>query len=433
MKDTLVIRLPHPTLDHNSLIQWLLFDEKQQKIDGTSTVLAELANVVNQLSGNYRVCVIAPAEDVLLTQANIPSRQLKQVRQALPFMVEELIARDIETVHLATPIPLDLSRDCIDVAVVQHTVLIHWLDMLHSNGLSPTSITVDVVCVPRDEASWSVIVDEQRMLIRTDDQAGLCCELDDRQMLLGSLLKALEQDSAATPVKPIIHLIDTRGGEVSEQLITQLAEFINEQFPAFEVKQTHYLEDSGEVLASYYLNHFDQTLNLLQGGYRVGNDRQSFWPRWRMAASIAAIGLLSYLLVNVASGFYFTQQAKQLDQQAVALYKRLFPNERRVVSVKKQMQNHLRQQSNGGASNNFLPLLAQTARPLEGSMDNNLDVKQLRFNAARNNLQLEVQSQSIEQLDQLKQLLADVGLIVDINSATERDNDVISRLVVRKM
>lgn len=435
MKYSLVIRLPQAQIDHNTLVEWLLFDEQLQKTDGTVTVLSDIADAVAEHIEQYDVYVIAPAEDVLLTRVSIPSNQLKQVKQALPFMVEESLACDIETVHLALAENLDLNGGHIDVAVVAHSVLIHWLDMLHSNNLSPRAITVDVLCVPRDELSWSLVVDKQRLLIRTADDAGAACEITDIEMILSAMLRQCSSDiDQSGDIKPSIKLIDTRHAERASSLMVKVADYIHNNFPEFEVKQTQYQEESSELLACHYLREFDSTLNLLQGGYRVRSNTDTGFKRWSLVASIAAIGVASYLLVSLASGFYFSQQAKQLDSEAIALYKQLFPNEQRIVSPKKQMQNHLRLMGTSGGTEGFMPLVAQTAKQFAGASANEqLAVQQLRFDSDRNDLQLEVQGQSIEQLDQFKQLLADSGLSVDISSATEQDNRVVGRLIVRKM
>ncbi len=97
------------------------------------------------------------------------------------------------------------------------------------------------------------------------------------------------------------------------------------------------------------------------------------------------------------------------------------------------MQNYLR--ISGTSTNTaFLALLAETAKQL-GNQDSDLalTVNQLRFDSERGDLQFEVQSQSLDQLDQLKQQLANAGLQVDISSATEQDNIVMGRIVVRSL
>jgi general secretion pathway protein L len=432
MKDTLVIRLLQCDLDQDSLVEWVLFDEQQQKIDGTTTSLSELSGVADEQSDDYQVLVMVAVEDVLLTKISIPSTQMKQVKQALPFMVEEHLACEIENVHLVLPSPLDLSRGSIDVGVVQHSVLIHWLDLLHSNDLSPTGIAVDALCVPRDENAWSLIVDKNRLIFRTAETAGFASELGELEMMIRSVVKQFENSGES--IRPKINLIETRGGEVDQKLIPNIVNFIHNNYPDFEVTQTQYQEDCKELFAGVYLQDYSRTLNLLQGGYRINAGSQNNWQRWSVAASVAGVGLVAYLLITLASGFYFTQQAETLDRDAVALYKRLFPNERRVVSPKKQMQNHLNNISGGAGGGGFLPLIAQTATQFGSTKEKGkLAVQQLRFDSDRNDLQLEIQSQTIEQLDQFKQLLADSGLSVDINSATEQDNFVVGRLIVREM
>ena len=122
-----------------------------------------------------------------------------------------------------------------------------------------------------------------------------------------------------------------------------------------------------------------------------------------------------------------------MDAEAVLLYQQLFPNERRIVSPKKQMQNHIRL-SGGGKNSDFLPILASLASTLAADSDElKLIVDQLRFDGGSGELQIQLRSSSIEKLEQLKRKLEGIGLEADINSAAEQDDYVMGRLVVRRL
>src|SRR5690348_11441902 len=103
MTQHLVIQLDSARIDADSMIGWYLFDTAQRLERSGQTPLGELQN---ELGGAFRegeTLVLVPGGLVFLTAARIPSRQVRQIKQALPYMVEELIADNIEDVHLAIP------------------------------------------------------------------------------------------------------------------------------------------------------------------------------------------------------------------------------------------------------------------------------------------------------------------------------------------
>jgi general secretion pathway protein L len=431
MSDRLIIRLPQSELESSSTVDWRLYDAHDQTIDSGHSTINELEQSMLDYSEDVEVSVLVPAETVLLIQFTIPTRQLRQVKQALPFKVEEFIAEDIENVHIATPQPLKLVDGLVDVVVVQHQRLINWLDILLSHKLPPKNIVVDVLCLPFENNSWTLLIDNDRILIRSAELSGMVVAVDDIELILEGLLG--QAQSQTTAIMPRLNIISSATQANSQELSTRLATYIRETFPPYEIKESQYHEEITDVLAASVNANVVNNINLLQGGYSVNKHNESGWQQWKVAASIASLGLLSYLLLTLAGGWYFSSQAKHYDQQAVALYKELFPTIRRIVNPKKQMENYLRQTVSTNNSE-FLAVLAETAKQLGNpESGQELTVQQLRFDNQRGDLQFEVKSKSLDQLDQLKQRLADAGLSVDINSATEQDNAVMGRIVVRGM
>src|SRR5690606_12956509 len=119
---------------------------------------------------------------------------------------------------------------------------------------------------------------------------------------------------------------------------------------------------------------------------------------------------------------WFSWQADRTEANAVALYREIFPQERRVISPRKQMAAHLQ---GGAPTQSLLPLLAQAAGGLEGT-----GVEELRYRRERNRLQLQVRAPSREALERVQQQLGAGGLAVEINSAAEQGGDPVGRLVI---
>ena len=94
---------------------------------------AELVDPSAQwLSNPSNVVLIVPSEHVLGVNCEVPGRNVNQIRKALPFVVEEFVATDIEGMHLAhggiqrnSPVRCNL----IDRLLLGHVVdfiSLHW-------------------------------------------------------------------------------------------------------------------------------------------------------------------------------------------------------------------------------------------------------------------------------------------------------------------
>jgi general secretion pathway protein L len=419
MKQNLVLQISTAKLDANSSIKWFVFDTDAELRGSGETKLVQLQPTLTAVFSGGETLVLVPGELVLLTAVNIPSRQLRQIKQALPYMVEELIADNIEDVHLALPNIKPGDDQSMPVAVVGHHLLIDWLDQFYQYGIKPDWMCPDTLAVPWREHGRSFFVSGERVLYRDQRYSAQAFFLPQLDTYLGLLKTPASIDAiGALPRYQIA------GGSDCTVAVNQLSEAVAAQLQ-IEVSTTNYTEPGSEVLASNALLHRDDLINLLQGGYAV--QRQGDAAAWRRTALVASIGLLVYCVISGASGMWFSWRADKVEAQTVAFYRELFPQERRVVSPKKQMQAHLR--GPGLDSISPLSLLAKTAL---GLRNNNIQVDELRYSQQRNDLQLQLRAPTMDVLDKIKQQLSGVGLSVEINSASQRGNETLGRLNVRE-
>ena len=416
MSDTLVIRLPELALDEALPLSWLLQDSQGQVRDQGETALGQLAAELAALSQDYQCQLLVPASAVLLTAATIPSRQPRHLRQALPFMVEELIADEIESVHLAVPQPLPVEGP-VPVAVIRHSLLIDWLDQLINHQLQPRQLLPEVLLVPRKAGHVSLLLEAGQALVHQGEFQGLALPTANPE-LLATLLQGQFTDGEPLPALEVI----TCEGSIPANLDDILAR-LQQYFP--ELQHTRYREPVLALLAASARDGEGARLNLLQGGYSQRRQQRQGSSSWRPVATAAALALASYLAVTLGSGWYFQQQAAALNAESVAIYRSVFPDQQRVISPRRQMESMLRGQGDSAGSS-FLPLLAQAAT----AFGSDHAINQLRYDPVANGLQVEVQTASIEALDQLKQTLSQAGLSVDINSATEQEQRVVGKLTV---
>lgn len=420
MKQQLVIQLGAARVDADTAIDWHLFGTGGGLERGGRGPLRSLSDELGATLADCETIVLVPGELVFLTAAHIPSRQVRQIKQALPYMVEELIADNIEDVHLAIPQIAPDDEHELPVGVVQHHLLIDWLDQLYQHGITADLLCPDTLAVPWRQGSQSFFAMNDRIVCRDGAYRGQVIARNQFENYLQLLEHELAERELGAPLRHLVYC-GAEHIEAGQAVCGAVQAAIDP-----ETTLTEYAEPSAEVVAVNAAQHSEELLNLLQGGYKVQRRGQSE-RQWARVAAVAGMGLILYCAVAGASGAWFAWQAGKVEAQTFSLYRELFPGERRVVSPKKQMQAHL-----GGGSTaagvSPLPLLAKAALGLRG---NELKIDELHYRRQRNDLQLQLHTPTLETLDQIKNQLGGVGLSVEINSATQQGASAVGRLNIR--
>lgn len=415
MADQLIIRPVTGVISAESQVDWFLYNQQGMLLDKSCCSLDAVHSAFPVLD-DISLTVIVPSTFTFLTRVEIPASNIRQIQQALPFVVEELIAEDIESVHIATEAKLDTKAASYDIAVIKHEILINILDVFAKCRLKPKVLLPEVHLLPYQTQSLSVLVDKQQILLRWGDYSGSSVAVSHSGMLSQLLSDTLSQQH-------IQHL----------QLITfdasddEAIESIKRQFEHFVVQETSFKNTVSELLAEKVASNAYPVINLLQGGYNSETKPRLLDAQGFKVFQSAAVVLAVYLATALGSGLYFDYQAAQVQAESKDFYRKLFPGERRVINPKRQMLTHVGRAGGSSSGSQFLSLLGHVA---EKWNHNGVvpELNQLRYNIDRNQLQVELKAESIAQLDQFKQRLLSGGVQAEINSANEQDNGVVGRV-----
>lgn len=418
MKPTLVIHISGADIGDDTPIAWHVFGAAGDLQHRGTHVFAALPEALSSVFAEGETLVLVPGELVLMSSVRIPSRQMRQIKQALPYMVEELIADNIEEVHLALPDVKPDDNAAMPVGVVRHSLLINWLDQLYQHRIKPDWLCPDSMAVPWREHSRSFFVAGERIIFRSER---FSAQVFYRQQA-AVYLQLLQRQFAADELGAVPRYVVSSGIE-DASAARELQQLIETQL-GVDVELSEYTETGAEVMATDAIRERESSINLLQGGYAV--QRKDSSAQWLRTLKIAAAVLAVYIGVSAVSGLWYAWRAEKLQDQSFALYHQLFPQERRVVSPKKQMQAHLH---GGAAQVSPLPLLTKTAL---GLRNNTMQLDELRYNQQQDDIQLQLRAPNMEALDQIKRQLSGIGLNVEIKSAAQRGEETLGRIHVRE-
>ncbi len=379
-------------------VEWLAGESTLQQ-----GLLTELAN---QATGQ-RLVLVVPGEAVFLTQATLPGRNRTAWLKALPYALEDSLAGDVEDLHFAVgevragaPVP---------VAVVSHEKMKTWLDACTGAGLAPAAVVPDTLLLPFEEGTWSLLLENNRGVVRNGSSAGFATEREDLPLVLGL---ALAEAGEHAPKR-----LRVWGDKVPE-----LA------YPSLEIHQQTAESLPLQVFAANYDSAF--TLNLLQGPYSRKAHLGKWLKPWRPAAILAGIWLGLHLVLQVNEYWQLTGQQVSLRADMEQIYKDAAPGARKIVNPRAQLENRLRELRQGNANTEavFLDLLYRGAQPLIAFQG--VTLRGLRYKEAQ--LDLDLESSSLEILDQLKQRFSEQADIHTEMRTTKREGKVESQVSVKR-
>lgn len=391
MVETLLIRLER---DRPAVREWLLLNDQGQP--GQAPQAGVPGSDV--LTEARRVIVLVPGTDIYLDQARVPGRNRQRLLRAIPYALEEKLAADVERLHFALATPQD--DNIHPVAVVGRSRMDAWQAMLRELGVVAEQWIPEQLALPLFDQAWSVLVDGDFAVVRTGPYSGFVIECD----TLPAMLELMREPAAEAESEPESRQVQLYGSTVID-------------LQDFEVEMVDPDVPTLEILARGWQQ--GPVINLLQEAY----SRKAEWSRLlRPWIATAALLLVALLLGGVSTGvdyYHLSRQQQQLTADIDALYRKAFPDARRVVNPRAQMEQKLKQleRTAGGGGPEFLKLIGEAASVIRAAKG--VEVQGASYRVGR--LDLELEAESLQILDQLKQNLDASGhMTAEIQSATTK-------------
>lgn len=335
------------------------------------------------LEGAWRL--VLPVEAVTACAVRLPTQKARWLRQALPFAVEELLAEDVEQMHLALGEALEDGRH--RVYALKRKWLTQWLALAESK--SPQAIHFDADLLPGEGTAMCLLW--QRWLLGGEEAARLAIELDDWPLLAARCAEprvAYAQAGQATPLP---------------------------------IDDVQLLEEPFAWLAG------QRGCDLAQGEF-AARQGSGDWTRWKPLLGAVGLCVLMQWGFYQVQGWQLRQAAHAYEADSAALYRELFPADSKLINLRAQFDQHLA--SGTGAGHGRLLATLGQATPALLADGGQVRVQQLDFSDSRGDLSMQVQASGFDALERLRERLIDAGLAVELGSASREAEGVSARLVL---
>ena len=428
MRDQIIIRMP---TDNNALFSWIKLSSSIVAPVVEQGSIDELVAV----STGIQVVVLVPGSDVILQNVSVPTQNKQRMLKAIRYANEDDLASDVDDLHFS--LSKIEHKDHVHVAVVETELMDQWLRVFHDSGLAIDVMMPDLLAVPlsvsskantsesvlsgpgghKEEQSanqLNIVIEDNAAILRGDDYDAFYVDLDNLKLVLSLWLHDKEDK---LPESVVIW-----GNDSASQIPLEVPDGIHVEYRSVN-------KGLLGILASQSIN-FDKNINLLQGDYSRREQIGKIWRPWRLAASLAGVLFIFQLGLTIIQSSSLETQKLELKAELTKIYKDTFPEARRIVNPRRQMEQKIKELKgdNTVLSVTFLSLLADTSQIFKAT--SGLNLKSIRYKNSTLDVELEVPNYQV--LDQLKQKLTKAGeRSVEIQSAVTRNNIVQGRLQIK--
>ena len=375
MSEMLILRLGQSPEDP---VKWALIeDDVIQQADIANSV-GDLADIAAP-TARCQVIAVLPGEQAAMRSISTPPKAASKFRAAATFLLEDELAEDLENLHLAV---VRRENGAGTVLALKENLMVDWLDAFEQSGLSPDIVTADYALLPLN-ADGAVLLVEPTRIVGAVGMQGFAAE----RPLADTLLEELVAD------------------ETNHEVVA----FGDRDYERISIGAAPIVWRGGADDPSIFRLYADGVRqngvpNLRQGAYRKRRDWRGAIGAWRRAGMLAAACVILFVGVSIADSVRLTRLADKLEAETLSLHQTAFP-----AQASADPRTHARAilASNAGAPA-FLSLATRFAESLEDN--GQIQVDRIRYNAQRGEFSISLRFADINDLEELKQLLAGRGV-----------------------
>ncbi len=405
MSEQLIIRLPERA---ELPVSWLVWQATEKTIiaAGELASVAELSSL-HERAGGRKVLVTVPATQVGIYQVTLPGKATRAVLKAVPYMLEEQLAEDIDGLHFALGERQGLQQQ---VLVVRDSVMQQWQQWLSDAALLPQRMVPEQLAMPVAPATWSALHTPNGWLVRTSTTHSFVATADNL-----ALFVELQQQQLAEPLQQIQVL-----GEWPLALEGVEVEPFEQTLP-LELAICHWPS---------------RQQDLLQGTYAPKRESNKALLPWRKVGILAGV-LFVLALISMGAQIVELNAAKaRLKTQSQGVYLTAFPEDKALFKPgsKRNPRTLMRAKmrtlgSAAGGSTHFLAMIQKLTPAFVAVPD--LEPDSLRYEAKRAEVRLMATANNFQSFEKFKNAVAS-EFAVETGSMTNQGEQVRGSLTIRR-
>ncbi|MEQ9464495.1 MAG: type II secretion system protein GspL [Haliea sp.] len=348
-----------------------------------------------------QACFAAPGAEVRLLRLTVTADERKHLQQALPFLLEEQLAEDVEQLHFAT-CPLDKAT--FGVALCRHSAMEAWQQLLAGLPDLPQWLP-EPLLLPWQPGEWCLVMTGDAVIVRSGECEGYTVEPD----LLPTLLSAAAVDAA--PQALVVY------GSDQERELALIPQAL----------QAMVQWRQGNLCAALMLARDEHPLNLRQGPYAARLPLARWWQQWRVAAVVLGLAFTLQLVATWAEYRALSRENLALRTALESSYRQAMP-EGALVDAERQLRRQLDGLRGGGGGGGFVRLLERAGGIIAERPG--ASIVSINYSQRGGEMRLNIVAKDFAEVEQLRAGLADAGLAAIMESSSAQGDGVRARIRV---
>ncbi|MEI6898026.1 MAG: type II secretion system protein GspL [Psychromonas sp.] len=355
MSERLIIRLASEASQKQ---HWLIWSESEKEIIASGELEnAQYLKTLTDKAQSRQVICLLPGVDVAIKEVVINGTFNRQMQQALPYLIEEELACDIEKSHLTV---IAKHPGLVHVAVCDKQRIANWLAWLADANINCKQFIPEGLALPvATDNNWQALQLDNDWIIRESQYVAWSCEASMLEIILASKMNAESEQT----IKSYSALPTTACGD----WLTGL--------PVLPM----------ELLATGALQC---KVNLLSGEFKIQKEANTDLLKWRLPAIFVAL-----LFVMSCINLYLEKRTVDMQTEATKkyveeVYKLAFPKQNKVryLRMKRAVTSMLNDIGGESGSANFLLMLAEIAPSFKNNKQ--LSLSNLKYDASEQEMRI---------------------------------------------
>lgn len=420
-----------------STVPWIVYSDTTNEVivSGELEHQGELSTLAQYAQGR-QVTVLTNGADVRLHRHYMATKPSRQIIKALPYMLEDELAEDIEALHIGTEdmgFDKALNKHWLNIAIVSKSLIKTWLDAFSDAGIPVKRIIPESLCLPFEQKNDAPLITTLHIgngwIFRENVWQGTFVETQWLPIYVARLITlygnatetnddnkggSTETESTADDL-PILTLKPFT--PLPEDVVAELA--LNTKIE---------LSDPEPELPMLVLAKGAEQVkwNLLQGDLAPKKQISKNWQIW---STVGVMALVIFFLEIVSKGVSWHNKNEALVKkkaELVEMYQAAFPKEKvRVALLKRQLKRKVEEATGGVVADNsgYLQLMLKLTPVLQ--KHSSVISESFRFEASRGELRISASAPTFQQFEQFRISLEQLGLDVK-QGAVSNEGTIVS-------
>ena len=357
------------------------------------------------------ITLLANAENITLKTVVFENHERKLLRQTIPYSLEDDCIDNIEEQHIALG---NIAENSVPLAIIKRDILDQSLVDTLPTPLELNQLVSELLYIPLQDKSWSIIVDGDRWLVRSATYEGFALEMDVACFALQLMLDEVEQ----LPEQVIIHCNEQQQYAINAQLPELLRGIV-------DWKYQDYWSVIAEGLSQQQLK--PDTINLLQGDYAPSLPWKKWWQTWKVAALLLVTAVVFQLVGSYTRLSVLEQNNLELRTEIEQAYRSVVPTGA-VMDHEKQLRRKVGAMK-GAPDEGFVSILSQIGPVLNAV--NGLSLQSLNYNEKQSEVRIIILASNFNDVETARANLEKLGLKAELTGSNIEGDKTRARLRVR--